>query len=36
MLDLRYTLGLIKMIQQDRERLDIKNEVFSLMIGYAF
>jgi Outer membrane protein beta-barrel domain len=34
--DLRYTLGLTKMIEIDGVTSDIKNGVFSLMVGYAF
>lgn len=34
--DLRYTMGLTKLLEMDGETADIKNGVFSLMVGYAF
>ena len=34
--DFRYTLGLTKLIEEAGESLDIKNGVFSFMVGYAF
>jgi hypothetical protein len=34
--DLRYIMGLTKLLDMDGETADIKNGVFSLMIGYAF
>lgn len=34
--DLRYTMGLTKLIEYEGETGDIKNSVFSLMVGYAF
>ncbi len=34
--DLRYTLGLTKLLASEGETADIKNGVFSLMVGYSF
>ncbi len=34
--DLRYILGLTKLVDMDGTTADIKNGVFSLMVGYAF
>lgn len=34
--DLRYTMGLTKLLEMDGETADLKNGVFTLAVGYAF